>query len=185
MPKGNRTAKFIDANDDGVLDAGDTDITEYTWDARGRLGSATNYATFGGVPTQIVDYLYDVENRWIGENIDSNGDGLIDHETRFAYDGNQIVLEFDKNGSGAVTGADLSHRYFWQPNAVDQLLADEQLSPLPPGEGQGEGGGLSQVSSDETGTVPWPRPAMSSGRSPTTLARSATWPSTTPQRRPP
>ena len=32
--EGNRIAKFIDANDDGVLDAGDTSITQYTWDAR-------------------------------------------------------------------------------------------------------------------------------------------------------
>ena len=31
--EGNRIAKFIDANDDGVLDAGDTSITQYTWDA--------------------------------------------------------------------------------------------------------------------------------------------------------
>ena len=55
--------------------------------------------------------LSDAENRWIGESIDSNGDGQIDHETRFAYDGNQIVLESDKHGSGDVTGSDLSHRY--------------------------------------------------------------------------
>jgi hypothetical protein len=39
------------------------------------------------------DILYDVENRWIGENIDVNGDGVIDHATRFAYDDNQIVLQ--------------------------------------------------------------------------------------------
>ena len=37
-----------------------------------------------------------------------------------------------------MTNADLSHRYLWGP-AVDQLLSDEQLSPLPSGEGQGEG----------------------------------------------
>ena len=40
-----------------------------------------------------MDYIYDVENRWIGENICGNG---VEHETRFAYDGNQIVLEFDR-----------------------------------------------------------------------------------------
>jgi RHS repeat-associated protein len=80
-----------------------------------------------------------VENRWIGENVFSNG---VEHETRFAYDGNQIVLEFDKvissplpsgEGQGEGTGTvplgvkDLTHRYLWQPNAVDQLMADEQV----------------------------------------------------------
>ena len=124
--EGNRTAKFIDVNADGILDAGDTDIAVYIWDARERLVEVTDYAVFGGIATQIVDYLYDAENRWIGENIDSNGDGVIDHETRFAYDGNQIVLQFEKDGPSAVTGADLSHRYLWQPNAVDQLMADER-----------------------------------------------------------
>ena len=102
----------------------------------------------------MVDYVYDAENRWIGENIDSSGDGVIDHETRFVYDGDQIVLQFDKsplpagegqgeggeNQGSAMTVADLSHRYLWQANAVDQLMADEQLSPRPVGEGQGEGG---------------------------------------------
>ena len=128
----NRIAKFIDANGDGVLDAGDTSITQYTWDARDRLTEVRSYATYADVvantPTQVVDYLYDVENRWIGENIfTSSGE----HETRFAYDGNQIVLEFDKDvvdNNATVGVADLSHRYVWQPGAVDQLMADEQVT---------------------------------------------------------
>ena len=161
--EGNRTEKFIDNNHDGVLDAGDTDVTEYTWDARERLTKVTDYAVEGGPATEVVDYLYDVENHWIGETIDSNGDGQIDHQTRFAYDGNQIVLQFDKDVSGAtgsasaLTVADLSHRYLWQPDVVDQLLADEQLSPLPPGEGQGEGGSGSATGYDVTtpGKVLW------------------------------
>ncbi len=88
-----------------------------------------------------VDSLYDVENRWIGENIfTSSGE----HETRFAYDGNQIVLEFDKDrglsqvrapseagsdetGTVPLGVRDLTHRYPWQPGAVDQLMADEQV----------------------------------------------------------
>ena len=104
-----------------------------------------------------------MENHCIGETIDSNGDGQIDHQTRFAYDGNQIVLQFDKDVSGAtgsasaLTGADLSHRYLWQPDVVDQLLADEQLSPLPPGEGQGEGSNGQAAGYDLTtpGKVLW------------------------------
>ena len=127
--EGNRTAKFVDTNHDGVLDSGDTDITQYTWDNRNRLVEVTNYATFGGTPTQVVDEVYDVENRWIGEKVDSNGDGVVDHQTRFAYDGNQIVVQFDKEGAGDVVAANLSHRYLWGP-AVDQLLADEQVTSV-------------------------------------------------------
>jgi RHS repeat-associated protein len=125
--EGNRVARYLDVNGNGLLDAGDTDITEYKWDNRNRLVEVTDYATYGGDPTRIVDYLYDVENRWIGENVDVDGDGTIDHQTRFAYDGNQIVLQFDKDGTDTVTNADLSHRYLWKPNAVDQLMADEQV----------------------------------------------------------
>ena len=129
--EGNRTAKFIDANEDSLLDAGDTDVTQYAWDFRNRLVEVTHRAAAGGAATQVVDYLYDVEDRWIGENIDSNGDGQFDHATRFAYDGTQIVLQFDKDVSGvpgsadALTGADRSHHYLWQPDVVDQLMADE------------------------------------------------------------
>jgi YD repeat-containing protein len=123
--EGNRIARFIDVDEDGVLDSGDTDITQYTWDNRNRLVQVTDRATFGGDAVQIVTYLYDLENRWIGKTVDSDGDGTVDYQTWFAYDGNQIVLEFDKDGTGNVTGQDLSHRYLWGP-AVDQALADEQ-----------------------------------------------------------
>ena len=130
--EGNRTARFIDMDQDEVLDTGDTQLTEYTWDARNRLVEVTERATVGSAATKAVDLYYDVEDRWIGENIDSNGDGVFDHATRFAYDGNQIALQFDKDVSGApgsanaLTVADLSHRYLWEPGVVDQLLADER-----------------------------------------------------------
>ena len=122
--EGNRTAKFIDANHDGVLDVGDTDVTEYMWDNRDRLVEVKDYATEGGSPTEVVDYLYDVEDRWIGENI-FNG---TEHQIRFAYDGNQIVLEFEKDGSGQLAASNMTHRYTWLPNAVDQLMSDEQTA---------------------------------------------------------
>jgi len=111
--EGNRVARFIDVNQDGLLDGGDTDVTEYAWDARDRLVEVTSRATAGGQPTQVVDYLYDAENRWIGENIDRDGDGVFDRQTRFAYNGNQIVLQFEKAGSGDLTNVDLSHRLRW------------------------------------------------------------------------
>jgi RHS repeat-associated protein len=135
--EGNRTARWIDANADGLLNAGDTGITQYVWDARNRLVEVVDRTVFGGDPTQIVDYLYDVENRWIGENVDADGDGTVDHQVRFVYDGNQIVLQFEKDGEGAVTGADLSHHYLWQPDAVDKLMADEHFFSLASEEGHG------------------------------------------------
>jgi RHS repeat-associated protein len=154
--EGNRTVRFIDVNEDGLLGSGDTDITQYAWDARNRLVEVRDYADYSALsdnlPTQVVDYLYDVENRWIGKNIDSDGDGTVDHQTRFVYDGNQIVLQFDKAGTGAVTGADLSHRYLWQPDVVDQIMADEQLTG---GEGLGTGGGFG-YDLTAPGNVIWP-----------------------------
>jgi len=141
--EGNRIARFIDTNDDGLLNTGDTDVTEYTWDARNRLIQVTDRATAGGHVTQVVDYLYDTENRWIGETIDSDGDGDIDRTIGFVYDGDQIVLQFEKDSSGQLSGEDLSHRYLWQANAVDQLMADEQLSSLASEGDQSEGNDLS------------------------------------------
>ncbi len=161
--EGNRTARFVDVNGDGLLNAGDTDVTQYAWDNRGRLVRVTERDEAGGDPTQVVDYLYDVENRWIGENIDEDGDGTIDRQLRFVYDGTQIVLQFETEGEGAVTGEDLSHRYLWQANAVDQLLADEQLLPSPV-YGRGAGGegdpttGETTTAYDQStpGQVLWP-----------------------------
>lgn len=45
----------------------------------------------------------------------------------YAYDGGQIALEFDKAGTGDLAATDLSHRYLWNPQAVDQFFADEQV----------------------------------------------------------
>jgi RHS repeat-associated protein len=70
----------------------------------------------------------DAFNRWIGETITTySGQTSTTTQTRFVYDGSQIVMQFDVAGTGALTAANLSHRYLWGP-AVDQLLADEQVS---------------------------------------------------------
>ena len=50
--EGNRTAKFVDNNANGVLDAGDTSITQYTWDYRNRLTDVTQRSTYGGADHQ-------------------------------------------------------------------------------------------------------------------------------------
>ena len=72
---------------------------------------------------------------WIGETVTtySGGSPSSVHTTDFAYDGNQIVLQFDATSTpGApvsLTATNLSHRYLYGP-AVDQVLADEQLLPV-------------------------------------------------------
>jgi len=127
-PEGNRVARYIDVNVNGILDSGDTDVTEYVWDARNRLVRVADYPVDGAPPEQVVDYVYDLENRWIGSLVDSDGDGTVDQRTGFAYDGNQIVLQFETDGDSDLTPADLSHRYLWQPDAVDRIMADEQVA---------------------------------------------------------
>ena len=105
-------------------------ITLYTWDNRNRLVGLTDETASGQI-TQTVTYQYDASNRWIGETVTtySGGSPSSVHTTDFAYDGNQIVLQFNKDGTGNVTANDLSHRYLNGP-AVDQVLADEQLVPV-------------------------------------------------------
>jgi RHS repeat-associated protein len=78
-----------------------------------------------------VDYVYDPFNQLVKRVVDSDGDQsssptAVD-QTFFLYDQGQVVLEFEKNGTGNVAAGDLSHRYLWNPAAVDQLFADEQL----------------------------------------------------------
>jgi hypothetical protein len=75
------------------LSTNDTNVTKYAWDARNRLVRVADYGVEGGAVAKTVDYLYDVENRWIGERIDSDGDGVIDRTIGFAYDGNHVDVE--------------------------------------------------------------------------------------------
>jgi RHS repeat-associated protein len=73
-------------------------------------------------------YAYDPFNQWISRKVDLDGDfgSTPIEQTFFLWENGQIVLEFDKEGSGSVAAGDLSHRYLWGP-AVDMLLADEQV----------------------------------------------------------
>ena len=107
------------------------------------------------VPATFV-LFYNTENRWIGENI-CNGSGLIEHETRFAYDGDEILMQFDEDFTTSVSStyatnhpmsnANLSHRYLWQPDAVDQLMADEQVTT------PGAHGNVVYPLTDQLGTI--------------------------------
>lgn len=78
---------------------------------------------------QKVTYSYDAFDRLIGKQVDSNGDGTIDHSEIYVYDGNQIVLRFAQDTAGAVSASHLADRYLWGPT-VDMLFADEAVTSL-------------------------------------------------------
>ncbi len=123
--EGNRTARFVDVDSSGTLTAGDTSVSEYAWDHRNRLTGVTSRPVYGANPTQTVAYRYDAFNRLVARQIDPDGAGpQAVQSTYYAYDGDQIALEFD----GPLAG-DLTHRYLWGP-AIDQVLADERVGSL-------------------------------------------------------
>jgi hypothetical protein len=112
--EGNRILKEDIVNEDSV---------EYEWDYRNRLSKVT-FKDDLGAPTKIVIQIYDSFNRWIGQQVDTDGDTDIDEVAFFAYDGNQMALEFD-----GAADSDLTNRYLWGEQ-VDQILADEQVTSL-------------------------------------------------------
>ena len=92
-------------------------VTDYTWDYRDRLTRVAT-RTSGGDLIKDVAYIYDAFDRRIAKAIDADGSGpLAPVVSRFAYDGDNVVLSLD--GAGAI-----SHRYLHGP-LVDQVLADE------------------------------------------------------------
>jgi RHS repeat-associated protein len=106
--------------------------TLYTWDARNRLVGVTDETSADQI-TQTVTYVYDVENRCVGETVTaySGGNPSSVHTTDYAYDGNQIVLQFDATSTPGtavtLTANNLSHRYLNGP-AVDQVMCDERVT---------------------------------------------------------
>ena len=124
--EGNRTHRFIDANQNGQLDAGDTDITQYTWDHRNRLTKVSHRPSYGAAVDWVIRYWYDYQNRMVRKLGDLNGDGDYEQKQNLVYDGNQVVMDFRRTGSGLVQTGDLEWRYLWGP-AVDQILAEENV----------------------------------------------------------
>jgi RHS repeat-associated protein len=114
--------------------------TKYEWDHRNRLVAVIDYDDNGtpsneadDVVTKSVEYEYDAFNQLVKRTVGADGDGTssaaID-QTFFLYDMGQVVLEFHKQGEETVAATDLAHRYLWNPAAVDQLFADEQVTSL-------------------------------------------------------
>ncbi|MBN2581160.1 MAG: hypothetical protein JXB10_19420, partial [Pirellulales bacterium] len=71
-PEGNRAARFIDNNSNGVLDSGDTEVTLYGWDYHNRLVDVVFKAAFTGTISKQVWYTYDSSNRQIRRVEDSD-----------------------------------------------------------------------------------------------------------------
>jgi hypothetical protein len=98
---------------------------EYTWDWRNRLTNVT-FKDSGGNVVKTVDYAYDAFNQLIKRSLDTDGAGPAASTSSFySNEGGQVNLQFD--GSAA---SNLTHRYLWNPLAVDQLLSDEAVSNL-------------------------------------------------------
>jgi type VI secretion system secreted protein VgrG len=134
--EGNRTSKFIDSNEDGDWDSGESRQL-YTWDHRNRLTSITHSG--GSFPGTSLTYTYDALNQLIKRTAGST-------QTFFVYEDGQVVLEFFKAGSGDVADSNLTHRYLWG-DVVDQLFADEQVTSL------GSAGAAYWTMTDHQGTV--------------------------------
>ena len=129
--EGNRTAKFIDANSNGVIDSGDSDITTYAWDYRNRLTEVDHFASYtaynASSPDQVVQYTYDYANRLVSRSLDPDGaGGQSATDTYYAYDGSEMVAALQAEDGIPTSG----HRYLWNPQAVDQLLSDEAVDSL-------------------------------------------------------
>ena len=124
--QGNRVRRIHDANDS---------VTVYEYNVRNRLTTVTDYASSSDAdlkqnPTQVVDHVYDLHDRWIGKQVDADGDGDVDVAERYVYANGQIVYRFvDEDADDVAEGTELANRYLWGA-AVDQLLAQEDVDDL-------------------------------------------------------
>ena len=74
--------------------------------------ASTAEADAGTDPTQVVHHVYDVNDHWIGRQVDADADGALDQTDRFLYDGEQMVLRFSDADATADQAADL---ILWLP----------------------------------------------------------------------
>jgi len=70
---------------------------------------------------------YDYQTRLVWRRMDGNGDGDYEQKRVFVYDGNQMVMDFQRTGAGNIQASNLKWRYLWGP-AVDQILAEEAVN---------------------------------------------------------
>lgn len=101
----------MDTNANGLLDSGDTDVTQYTWDHRNRLTTITHLPQYGAAADQTIAYGIDAFDQVFKRVL--NG-ATTD---RYAYDRDQMALRLDNTPAP-------KERYLWGA-AVDQLLASD------------------------------------------------------------
>ena len=95
------------------------DSREFGYDHRNRLVTVVDFDA-GGIVQQSVAYRYDMLGRRISKSID----GAVTH---FAYDGHNVLLEFEEaDGMGGVDPS-VSKRYLHGPQ-VDQVLSQESAA---------------------------------------------------------
>jgi RHS repeat-associated protein len=105
-------------------------VMVYAWDHRNRLIGVTEFDDEENILSE-VKHEYDLFNRWIHRSVDPDGPGGAPAvDTYFSWFEGQLTLQFE-----GTTASDLGQRYFWNPAAVDQILASEDVSSLAsPGE---------------------------------------------------
>jgi RHS repeat-associated protein len=106
-----------DGNMTGRTKTSNGEITTFTWDYRNRLTEVLIKSS-GGTTLQDDKFTYDIENRRIGKNTLSGGQGWT------IYNGQNPLADF--NNSGAI-----QFQYLYGPG-IDQLLArgDTNAAPL-------------------------------------------------------
>ncbi|WP_164103076.1 FG-GAP-like repeat-containing protein [Candidatus Laterigemmans baculatus] len=100
------------------------DYREFVWDHRNRLTSVTDKLS-DGTPTQRVEFRYDALDRRISKAVDTTPADAVDAAiTHFAYDREDVILDFvDTDGAGPAEPS-LDKRYFHGPG-IDQVFAQE------------------------------------------------------------
>jgi RHS repeat-associated protein len=126
----------------------------YSWDAENRLIAMepTQDALTAGVPRQKVAYTYDGQSRriqrqtytWDPAQNNNQGGWAAEDSTLYLYQGWTLLAEYKLHNSSFI----LHTSYLWSLDLANSLTATGQVgalyaqithSPLPLGEGQGEG----------------------------------------------
>ncbi|MEZ5942482.1 MAG: cadherin domain-containing protein [Planctomycetaceae bacterium] len=97
--------------------------TDYSWDQRGRLASATFFPNADSDPSQHVQFTYDGLNRRTSATVETwNGSAWsTTSATSFAYDGGERLLELDLMDSGKVV-----RQYLNDPTGPGILAMDQE-----------------------------------------------------------
>ena len=121
--EGNRIEKYVGANVNDTLDAGDTSVMLLDWDHRNRLVKVTQQTNFG-TDTRILTYEYDAFDRRVVSHTLSLSTGLPARSTYWVWDGEQMALQFNDGDGGGPNAAFLAYRFLSGPR-IDQVFHQE------------------------------------------------------------